>query len=661
MKFTFAPESRPLPGFTIKRAIYRGGFGEVYYAVSDAGREVALKLLQHNTEVELRGVQQCLNLSHPNLVTIFDILKDDDGDHWIVMEYVSGLTLDQTLRNHPKGLPIEQVRQWLQGIAAGIDFLHQRGLVHRDLKPANVFLQSGTVKIGDVGLSKFISASQRSAQTQSVGTVYYMAPEVAKGSYGREVDVYALGIMLYEMLTGDVPFEGESTGEILLKHLTAQPDLSKLPTQLRPVIGKALNKDPRQRYSSAGALAQAFLEAAPGGTPPPPRNHGGTAESFSSDSRRNGAPETHRKKKYCGGHWNHHWKGCGTYSKHRVHKADSKQTWSGVRACSPGIDSNLSRHVVLIGLGALIIVLSILGAAGPHLPFSHLVPPHRMSRGIFLGALFVITGLLAWKRIDLFRPIWPRPDSPAIGATVATPMATSSMETLGIKNEPTTEIQKRNLLARALAMASLAAPVGLLLSLLLSIIRPSLFTVPKSAEVQPTHIGLFVSGVIIACWGVAFIRWLQSQSPKAPVSFWAKSLVGVVVGVQIAYVHQFLFVQMRMFESNKALGAVREFFGHELITQAQGPTLTGYALFFGSLFAFINWAKLTSPRREQRFSFWRTASVLFATWLILLVFAFPVAWGLAWAAVIACTVQLTDPWIGPSERVGTLVRPEWSH
>ena len=98
MKFTFSPETRVLDGYTIKRAIYRGGFGEVYYALSDAGREVALKLLQNNTEIELRGVQQCLNLSHPNLVTIFDVRNDDDGDHWIIMEYVAGETLDAAIQ-----------------------------------------------------------------------------------------------------------------------------------------------------------------------------------------------------------------------------------------------------------------------------------------------------------------------------------------------------------------------------------------------------------------------------------------------------------------------------------------------------------------------------------------------------------------------------------
>ncbi|HID21547.1 MAG TPA: hypothetical protein EYP14_04005 [Planctomycetaceae bacterium] len=126
MKFTFAPESRPLDGYTIKRAIQRGGFGEVYYALSDGGKEVALKLIHHNSEVELRGVSQCLNLKHPNLVTLFDIRTDQDGDHWVVMEYVAGKSLDRVLAEHPDGLPVEEVERWLDGIAAGLSFLHDR-------------------------------------------------------------------------------------------------------------------------------------------------------------------------------------------------------------------------------------------------------------------------------------------------------------------------------------------------------------------------------------------------------------------------------------------------------------------------------------------------------------------------------------------------------
>lgn len=264
MKFAFAPEATPLPGYTIKRAIDRGGFGEVYYALSDSGKEVALKLLQRNQQVELRGVTQCLNLKHPNLVTIFDIRTDADDDHWVVMEFVAGKSLEQTLEDNPRGLSPPEVEAWLAGMAAGIGFLHDRGIVHRDLKPANIFRENGVVKIGDIGLSKFITPSRRSAQTESVGTVYYMAPEVARGKYGCELDVYSLGVMLFEMLTGKVPFDGESTGEILMKHLTEHPDLSKIAAPFRPVIARALEKDPLKRTPGALQLLDDFRRALAG-------------------------------------------------------------------------------------------------------------------------------------------------------------------------------------------------------------------------------------------------------------------------------------------------------------------------------------------------------------------------------------------------------------
>src|SRR5271154_1963221 len=120
MKFTFQPESKPLDGYTIKRAIHRGGFGEVYYALTDAGKEVALKLLKQHFDVELRGVSQCLNLKHPNLVTIFDVKTDGDGDHWVVMEYVNGSNLEEVLTAFPQGLPLSEVRDWMHGLVAGV-------------------------------------------------------------------------------------------------------------------------------------------------------------------------------------------------------------------------------------------------------------------------------------------------------------------------------------------------------------------------------------------------------------------------------------------------------------------------------------------------------------------------------------------------------------
>jgi serine/threonine protein kinase len=284
MKFTFQPESKPLAGYTIKRAIHRGGFGEVYYALTDGGKEVALKLLKQHFDVELRGVSQCLNLKHPNLVTIFDVKTDADGDHWVIMEFVAGKSLAQVLDDYPDGMPIDDVTRWMSGMAEGLNFLHDRGIVHRDLKPGNVFIENGIVKIGDVGLSKFISESHRSAQTQSVGTVYYMAPEVAHGRYGREVDVYSLGVVLYELLTGRVPFIGESAGEILMKHLSERPDLSPIPRRFRPILAQALEKDPLRRTPTVRQLVEDFKRAAVGYEAPQPIPDGSFVHQTLADS-----------------------------------------------------------------------------------------------------------------------------------------------------------------------------------------------------------------------------------------------------------------------------------------------------------------------------------------------------------------------------------------
>ena len=247
MKFTYAPGDKPVPGYTIRRGLGRGGFGEVYLAVSQRGKEVALKLVQRHLDVELRGVGQCLNLKHPHLVVVYDILKLENDDYWIVMEYVAGESLADVLTRHPQGIPEQEVLVWLRGLCAGVSYLHDHGIAHRDLKPGNLFIEKGVVKIGDYGLSKFISASQRSGHTETVGTVYYMAPEVSRGRYGKEVDQYALGVILYQMLTGRLPFDGESPGEILMKHLVGEPDLTGLAEPYRPVVARRRPGRPRSR------------------------------------------------------------------------------------------------------------------------------------------------------------------------------------------------------------------------------------------------------------------------------------------------------------------------------------------------------------------------------------------------------------------------------
>jgi eukaryotic-like serine/threonine-protein kinase len=266
MRFSYSSGQRPLEGYTLKRGIGKGGFGEVYFAISDGGKEVALKLVRGDREIEMRGMSQCLNLKHSNLVSLFDIRPDAHGDQWVVMEYIAGESLSTVLARHPNGLPRELVREWFLALTKAVGYLHDHGIVHRDLKPGNIFLENGVLKVGDYGLSKSISQSGHGGQTDSVGTVHYMAPEISTGNYNKQIDVYAAGVILYEMLTGKVPFEGESAGEILMKHLTKPPDLSKLPNEYLPIVAKALAKNPAQRYASMTEMGRAIEKI--GGVPP---------------------------------------------------------------------------------------------------------------------------------------------------------------------------------------------------------------------------------------------------------------------------------------------------------------------------------------------------------------------------------------------------------
>lgn len=250
---------RPLEGYTIQHAIGRGGFGEVYYALSDSGRQVALKAVQGYEQIELRGVSQCMNLKNPHLVSIFDVRYNDRGRPFVIMEYVSGPSLQELLEEFPNGLGVQKAAYFLREIGKGLTFLHECGIVHRDLKPGNIFYESGYVKIGDYGLSKSMTTSCRSGQTMTVGTVHYMAPEIGAGSYDKSIDIYAFGVLLYEMLHGSPPYSGSSVGEILMKHLSAKPDLTGVQEPFASAISRAMEKDPAKRFQSVQEMVEAVF------------------------------------------------------------------------------------------------------------------------------------------------------------------------------------------------------------------------------------------------------------------------------------------------------------------------------------------------------------------------------------------------------------------
>ncbi len=300
--FHYQHGDRPLDGYTIEHAVGRGGFGEVYYAVSDSGREVALKAIQGYEQIEIRGVSQCMNLKSPHLVSIFDIRDANDGTPFVIMEYVSGPSLRELLNDSPAGLGTQKAAFFLRELAKGLTYLHDRGIVHRDLKPGNIFYEDGYVKIGDYGLSKAMSASMHSGQTITVGTVHYMAPEVGQGRYDRSIDIYALGVLLYEMLTGQVPYFGSSHGEILMKHLTAEPDLTHVEEPFARAIRKALAKDPGERYASVQEMVEDVFGAA---------HIQESVSHFSPDSLSMVAERAGRKVQVGGGSSGHHGLGGG--------------------------------------------------------------------------------------------------------------------------------------------------------------------------------------------------------------------------------------------------------------------------------------------------------------------------------------------------------------
>ncbi|HEY7398697.1 MAG TPA: Stk1 family PASTA domain-containing Ser/Thr kinase [Gaiellaceae bacterium] len=249
--------------YVIKRKLGSGGMADVYLAEDqELGRRVALKLLddRHSSDEQFverfrREAQSAAGLNHPSIVSVFD-RGHAEGTYYIAMEYLDGRTLKELLiRNGPTppAIAIDYARQILGALA----FAHRNGIVHRDIKPHNIIVRpDGRLKVTDFGIARS-GASQMTEAGSIVGTAQYLSPEQARGApVDPRSDLYSLGIVLYEMLTGKVPFTGDTPVEIAMKHLSQVPEP---PSKLRPdiphdldaVVMRALAKDPDQRYGSA--------------------------------------------------------------------------------------------------------------------------------------------------------------------------------------------------------------------------------------------------------------------------------------------------------------------------------------------------------------------------------------------------------------------------
>ena len=249
--------------YVIRRKLGSGGMADVYLADDqELGRRVALKLLdeRHASDEQFverfrREAQSAAGLNHPNIVSIFD-RGHAEGTYYIAMEFLDGRTLKELLvRNGPTPVPIaiDYARQILGALA----FAHKNEIVHRDIKPHNIVVgHDGRLKVTDFGIARS-GASQMTEAGSIVGTAQYLSPEQARGApVDPRSDLYSLGIVLYEMLTGKVPFTGDTPVEIAMKHLSQVPDppsksRPEVPHELDAVVMRALAKDPDQRYASA--------------------------------------------------------------------------------------------------------------------------------------------------------------------------------------------------------------------------------------------------------------------------------------------------------------------------------------------------------------------------------------------------------------------------
>jgi tRNA A-37 threonylcarbamoyl transferase component Bud32 len=265
---------RALGKYIILEEIGRGGMATVYKARDvELDRIVAIKVLSPYLVGEPRLVQRFMgearlaaNLDHPNIVTIYDI-GGEGGYYYFVMKYLEGRPLKEIL-NERGPLPPEEVLSITRQLAAALDYAHHQNLIHRDVKPGNVIISpDGQATLTDFGLAKVAENLKLTASGEAIGTLEYMAPEQARGDAMDTSDIYSLGVLVYEMLTGRLPFQGTNQATLLYQHLHDSPPplrqwMPNIPPEVEQVVLKAMAKDPAERYQRATDLAQELEQAA---------------------------------------------------------------------------------------------------------------------------------------------------------------------------------------------------------------------------------------------------------------------------------------------------------------------------------------------------------------------------------------------------------------
>lgn len=276
--------------YEVQQKIGVGGMADVYRGKDTLlGRPVAIKILHQNFGSDQdfvarfkREAQAAGKLNHPNVVSMYDV-GFDQGFHYIIMEYVSGCTLKEYIQHHGDQVTVQEAVKITVAIAEGLEHAHMMGIVHCDVKPHNILItDSGRVKVTDFGIARAINSATTMMYTNSVmGSAHYISPEQASGkSINVSTDIYSLGVVLYELLTGEVPFRGETPVSVALQHVkdrVVAPRIKNpmIPPQLEQVVLMALEKEPGKRFGSISEMIQALRMSLGyrGGTSARPMQH----------------------------------------------------------------------------------------------------------------------------------------------------------------------------------------------------------------------------------------------------------------------------------------------------------------------------------------------------------------------------------------------------
>lgn len=253
--------------YQIIKSIGEGGMANVYLAYDTIlDRNVAVKVLRGDLATDEKFVRRfqrealsASSLSHPNIVEVYDV-GEDNGQYYIVMEYIEGCQLKQLLKKRGK-LTLSEVIDIMLQISDGLSVAHDAYIIHRDIKPQNIMiLDSGLVKITDFGIAMAMNSTQLTQTNSVMGSVHYLPPEQANGKGSTlQSDIYSMGILMYELLTGELPYKGDNAVEIALKHLkekfpSIREKMPEIPQSVENIIIKATAKNPKNRYADARAM-----------------------------------------------------------------------------------------------------------------------------------------------------------------------------------------------------------------------------------------------------------------------------------------------------------------------------------------------------------------------------------------------------------------------